>query len=480
MSDYTKVEKQVDALADEIWDLAFKVWGFAELGLEEQQSSAYAQALLQKHGFEISDRGIGGLDTSWIATYGSGGPVIGILVEYDALPGLGNDTKPTKTPAPSGNTNGHGCGHNLICSTSVGAAIAIKNHMEEENIPGTIKVFGCPAEEKMIGKNYMAQAGAFDGLDACLHNHPLSVNSVWNFHSTSMVDMIIEWQGTSAHAAAMPWMGRNAVHAMEIFLVAANMMREQMEPTGRLHYQILEGGVAVNTIPEYAKLLVRYRGKSAENVTEYRNWLEDMAKGASLATQTKETFTVITGTYDVIGNDPLAKNVYGHLKNHFPLKWTDEEQAYAKSIQKEMGLPETGMATDVAAMPTAAVEVGASSDVGDVSWNVPTMGVIHSAWPNGVPPHTWGCTSTNGMTIGHKATIAAAKVMASSALDLLTQPELIKEAQEDLKKQRKGKTYKSLNELPKPPGGELVPDELRHYECSIHAAMEHFGIEEKS
>jgi aminobenzoyl-glutamate utilization protein B len=480
MSDYTKIEKQVDALADQIWDLASKVWEYAEVGMEEEQSSSYAQALLEQHGFKISDRGIGGLDTSWIATYGSGGPVIGILVEFDALPGLGNDTKPTQTPAPSGNTNGHGCGHNLICSTSVGAALAVKNHMESENIPGTLKVFGCPAEEKMTGKNYMAQAGAFEGLDVALHNHPAPVNSVWNFHSTAMVDMIIEWKGIAAHAGAVPWMGRSAVHAMEVFLVAANMMREQMEPTARLHYQILEGGTTVNTIPDYAKVLVRYRGKSAEDVTKYKNWLKDMAKGAGLATQTKETFTVITGTLDVVGNDPLAKNVYGHLNEHFPLKWTDEEQAYAKSIQKEMGMPEIGMVDHVGAMPTAAVEVGASSDVGDVSWNVPTMGVIYSAWPQGVPPHQWGCTACHGMSIGQKATVTAAKVMASSALDLLTQPGLIKEAKEDFKKQTKGQPYKSLNELPKPPGGELEPDERHHYECCIHGAMEHFGIEDHS
>jgi aminobenzoyl-glutamate utilization protein B len=477
MTDYSKIEAEVDAIADEIWDVASHVWEFAELGMEELKSSAHASSALEKHGFKTSDRGIGGLDTSWIATWGSGSPTIGILVEFDALPGLGNDTKPTHTPAPSGNTNGHGCGHNLICSTSIGAAIALKSHMEKENIPGTLRVFGCPAEEKCTGKNYMAQAGAFKGLDAALHNHPSPLNSVWNFHSTALVDMIVEWHGVTAHAAAVPWEGRNAVHALEIFLVAANMMREQMKPTARLHYQILEGGLAVNVIPDYAKVLVRYRGESAENCEQYRNWLADMAKGAALATQTKETVTVITGTLDVIGNDPLAENVYGHLKRHFPLEWTDEEQAYAKSIQKEMGKPELGMADSVPPMPTAAVQVGASSDVGDVSWNVPTMGVVYSAWPQGIPPHQWGCTACHGMSIGHKATIAAAKVMVSAGLDLLTQPDLLEAAQEDFKKQTKGQPYKSINELPKPPGGELIPDERHHYECCIHGAMEHFGIE---
>jgi aminobenzoyl-glutamate utilization protein B len=478
MTDYAKIEAEVDAVAGVIWDVALHVWQFAELGMQELKSSALAQEALEKSGLKIGDRGIGGLDTSWVATWGSGSPTIGILIEYDALPGLGNDTKPTQTPAPSGNTNGHGCGHNLICSTSIGAALALRSHMEKEKLPGTLKVFGCPAEEKCTGKNYMAQAGAFKGLDACLHNHPAPLNTVWNFHSTALVDLIVEWNGTTAHAAATPWMGRSAVHALEIFLVAANMMREQMKPNARLHYQILEGGLAVNVIPDYAKVLVRYRGESAEDCTKYKNWLIDMARGAGLATQTKEKTTVITGTLDVVGNDPLAENVYGHLKRHFPLEWTDEEQAYAKSIQKEMGIPEIGMADAIPPMPTASVEVGASSDVGDVSWNVPTMGVVYSAWPQGIPPHQWGCTACHGMSIGQKATIAAAKVMAASGLDLLTQPKLLDAAREDFKKQTKGQPYTSLNELPKPPGGELLPDERHHYECCIHAATQHFGIEE--
>jgi aminobenzoyl-glutamate utilization protein B len=481
LTDYTDIEKQVEAHADDIWELAKVVWEHAEVGLEEVCSSAAASAVLEKNGFKIGDRGIGGLDTSWIGTWshGEGGPTIGILVEYDALPGLGNDTKPTQTPAPSGNTNGHGCGHNLICSTAIGTAVSVKTYMEEKGISGTLKVFGCPAEEKMTGKNYMASAGAFEGIDVALHSHPAPLNTVWNFHSTSMVDMIIEWEGVSAHAAATPWLGRSALHALEVFVVAANMMREQMEPTGRLHYNILEGGVAVNSIPDYSKLIVRYRGKSAENVTEYKNWLIDIAKGAALATQTKAKTTVITGTYDVIGNDPLAKNMYDHLGRYFPIEWTDEEQAFAKAIQKEMGRPETGMATSLMPMPTAATEVGASSDVGDVSWNVPTMGLIFSAWPEGISPHQWGCTACHGMSIGHKATIHAVKVVAATAIDLLTNPELIKEAWKDFEKNKKGKEYVSLNELEKPPGGELLPDERHHYECCIHAATQHFGIEEK-
>ena len=477
MTDYTKIEKEVDAQADLIWDIASNVWEFAELGYEEVKSSSYESEALEKKGFTISDRGIGGLDTSWIATWGSGSPVLGILVEFDALPGLGNDTVPKQTPAKSGNPNGHGCGHNLIGSTSIGAAIALKNHIEKEKIAGTLKVFGCPAEEFLNGKNYMAAAGAFDVLDVCMHNHPMMENAVWNFHSTAAIDLWIEWHGVAAHAGAAPWEGRSALHAAEIFLVAANMMREQMLPTARLHYQILSGGLAVNVIPDYAKVLIRYRGPSAENVLKYKKWLIDMAKGASLSTQTTETVTNLGGIYDCLQNDVFAERMTDHMKRYFPIKWTDEEQAYAKAIQKEMGKPEDGMAVNVMTVPKG-TEIGGSSDVGDVSWNVPTMGAVYSSWPRHIPPHQWGCTATNGMSIGQKATIHAAKVLAATGLDLLTEPDLLKAIRTEFDKRRAGKPYKTLNEFETNPRGNLSDENIKNYECCIHAAMEHFGIKE--
>jgi aminobenzoyl-glutamate utilization protein B len=480
MADYTKIEKEVDQLSDAIWDLSSKVWEYAEIGFEEVQSSAYSSELLEKNEFKISDQGIGGIDTSWIATWsnGSGGPVVGLLVEFDALAGLGNDTQPKQTPAKSGITIGHGCGHNLICSTSIGAAMALKNHMVKEKIAGTIKVFGCPAEEFISGKNFMAQAGAFDGLDVCMHNHPGPVNTVWNFHSAAAIDLWVEWKGVTAHAGAAPWEGRSALHALEVFLVAANMMREQMLPTARLHYQILNGGAAVNVIPDYAKVLIRYRGPSQENVEKYRDWLIEMAKGASLTTQTKETVTVLSGIHDCLQNDAFADVMNNHMADYFPLQYTDEEQDFAKKIQKEMSKPEVGMPDKMLPMPVG-VEVGGSSDVGDVSWNVPTMGAVYASWPAGISPHQWGCTASNGMSIGKKATINAAKVLATTGLDLLTNPKLLKDIKAEFDKRRDGKNYHSLNKLTKPIGGSLDKEHRHVMECCIHAAMEHFGTKEE-
>ncbi|GAM54748.1 hypothetical protein JCM19231_4484 [Vibrio ishigakensis] len=384
MSDYTKLDQEVTEIADELWSVSSRVWQLAELSYQEIESSAIESALLEKHGFTIEARNIAGLETSWVATWGSGKPEIGYLVEFDALPSLGNEITPHQQATE--NSNGHGCGHSTIGPASIGGAVALKNHMQKEGIPGTIKVFGCPAEEALNGKNYMVAAGVFDGLDVALHNHPFDVTTAVNFHTTASVDLIMEWHGVTAHAGVSPWEGRNALHAAEIFLVSANMMREQLEPTARLHYQVLEGGAAVNVVPDYAKVLVRYRGKSAEDVRKHKAWLEDMARGAGLATQTKSQVTNLGGIYDIMPNDRFAESITTHLKRYFPIQWSEAEQEFARTIQREIGKPEAGL-TDAVLEPQKGVEVGGSSDVGDVSWIVPTMGVAFSHGQNtSLPP----------------------------------------------------------------------------------------------
>jgi aminobenzoyl-glutamate utilization protein B len=476
MTDYTKLEQLVDSNADVVLDMADKVWKFAELGFNELKSSAYESTVLEKNGFKISDRGIGGLDTSWIATWGAGSPVLGIMVEFDALPDLGNDTVPTQTPRKDGVTNGHACGHNLIGSGAVGAAISLKAHMEKEGIPGTIKVFGCPAEELLTGKNYMAKAGAFDGVDAVLHHHPGPRNLAFNFSMQASIDLTIEWQGKSAHAPVAPWDGRSALHASEVFTTAANCMREQVLPTCRLHYIMTEGPHAVNAVPDHVTFVVRFRGENVEIVKQGADWLKDIAKAAALATQTiLKKVEVITGLYDLLPNNVIGDRITDHLNRYFPIKWTKEEQAYAKAIQKESGKPEEGLTLEIEPNPNGAL-MGGSTEVGDVSWCVPTGGAIFAAWPHGIAPHQWGCTSCVGMSIGHKAVIQATHVLAATALDLMTEPELLKAARAEFDERTGGKPYKSLNVLDAPPGG-LMDDKAHHdYECCIHGAMEHLDI----
>jgi aminobenzoyl-glutamate utilization protein B len=477
MTDYSKLDEIVDKNADVIIDMADTVWNEPELGFHEVKSSAYEGIVLADHGFAMSDRGIGGLDTSWIATWGSGSPVIGILVEFDALPSLGQAAASTKTPREDGNTNGHGCGHNLIGSGAIGAAISLKEYMEAEGIQGTLKVFGCPAEELLIGKNYMAKAGAFEGLDVAIHHHPGPRNVAFNFQMQAAADLAIEWHGKSAHAAVAPWAGRSALHASEVFTTAANGMREQMLPSCRLHYYMMEGPRAVNTIPDYVKLMVRFRAADTETVAEYMAWIKDMAKGAALATQTQEKVTVVSTLYDLLPNNVLADHLTETMGRYFPVDWTEEEQSFAKAIQKEMGLEELGMATEVSPNPGGAL-MGGSTEVGDVSWSVPTIGAVFAAAPQGVALHTWGVTACVGMSIGHKAVVQSAKSLAAMGLDLLTQPELIEAAKKEFNERTGGKPYKSLNELDGPPGGRLDEVALEDYECCIHAAMEHLGVKE--
>ncbi len=449
---YREIAQQVDAVGDTIWDMASHVWAFAELGFEEVKSSAYESAVLKKHGFTISDQGIGGIDTSWIATFGSGDPVIGILVEFDALPDLGNEAVPTKTPRKDGISNGHGCGHNLIGSGAIGAALALGTHMRKEGISGTLKVFGCPAEELLSGKNYMAKAGAFKGLDACLHWHPAPVNTLWNLNSTAASDFWFEWHGTSAHAGATPWEGRSALQAAQLFLHGVDMMREHILPTSRMHYIIPDGGSAVNVVPDYAKVVFRYRGHNADDVLKNVEWVKDIAKGAALATKTRVVSTNLDAAYDTLPNQALADAMMVHLHRLGPCEWTDEEQSFAKKIQKEVGKPEDGLATEILPDPKG-VAIGASSDVGDVSYNTPTMGAIISAWPLHIPPHHWGCTACHGMSIGQKGVLKAAHVLAATGLDLFTNAELRFAAKAEFDERSGGKPYQSLCEGDAPIGG---------------------------
>ena len=471
MSNYTQLDQEVTEIADELWSVSSKVWELAELSYQEIESSAIESALLEKHGFTIEQRNIAGLETAWVASWGSGKPEIGYLVEFDALPSLGNEITPFKQATE--NSNGHGCGHSAIGPASLGGAIALKKHMQKEGIPGTIKVFGCPAEEALNGKNYMVAAGVFDGLDVALHNHPFDVTTAVNFHTTASVDLILEWHGITAHAGVSPWEGRNALHAAEIFLVSANMMREQLEPTARLHYQVLDGGAAVNVVPDYAKVLVRYRGKSADDVREHKAWIEDMAKGAGLATQTKSEATNLGGIYDILPNDILAESITGHLKRYFPVQWSEEEQEFARSIQREIGKPEDGL-TDSVIEPKKGIEVGGSSDVGDVSWLVPTMGISFSAWPKHVPAHQWGVTASIGSSIGRKGIVQAAHTLAAQGLELMTNPELVMQVKQDFEQKKAGREYVTLNDLSENPAASLTEEQRAQHQELLKSTQEMF------
>lgn len=458
---------EVNLLENEVWGLAHKMWDLSELSLEEEKSSKLTADYLAENDFVISDHGIGGLDFAWVATWGSGKPVIGITVEFDALPGLGNEKVTTKTPREDGNPNGHGCGHNLIGAGAICAAVALKNYLKANNIHATLKVFGCPAEEIMTGKNFMARTGIFDNLDACLHWHPLNKTTPFNVKTPAISSLRIEFFGKTSHAGLAPWMGRSASHAAEIFVHGINAMREHLIPEARIHYLIEKTGTASNIVSDYARINLGYRGPDAENVMKQVKWINDIAKGAALITQTTEKVTDLAGTYDILPNQVMADRIMQYLNQLGAPKWTDEEQTFAKQMQKSEGYDEVGMSSVITPDPKG-ISIGGASDVGDISYITPTMGLAVACWPLGFAPHTWAATACNGMSIGQKGMMRAAEVLAITGLDLITDIAFLAAAKSEFLERTGGKKYKSLCQSDTPP---LAAEHLHHIDT--HDAIHH-------
>lgn len=464
-----ELTNEVKLLESEIWSIAHRVWELSELSLEERESSALEAEYLAQKGFVLSNHGIGGLDYAWIATwsYGSGGPVIGIAAEFDALPDLGNEVAAVKTPRKDGNPNGHGCGHNLIGAGAICAAVALKNHLEKQQINATIKVFGCPAEELITGKNYMAKAGAFDGLDACLHWHPLHITTAFNVKTPAVTSLKVEFFGKASHSGLAPWLGRSAAHAAEIFTHGINAMREHILPDSRVHYLVEKAGAASNVVSDYSRIMLCYRGVDAENVRSQATWIRDIAKGAALATQTREQVTDLAGCYDILPNQTIADRIMFHLNELGAPKWSAEEQEFAKQMQKSEGYELSGLSTIITPDPKG-ITVGGASDVGDISYITPTSGLLATCWPEGFAAHTWAATACNGMSVGKKGMMLAANVLALTGLDLITDQEMLTKAKTEFNERTGGKAYKSLCESATPP---LAADHVHHIDT--HDAIRH-------
>ena len=456
-----EVLEAVDKVAPTVEEIAKKLWDLSEVSLLEIKSSAYLMDLLKNNGFTITSEKTAGVPTSFIAEYGKGEPKIGILLEYDALPGLGNEPVPKKQLREDGVTAGHGCGHNLIGAGAMGAALAVKDLMEKKGIPGTLRVYGTAAEESEGAKVFMAREGVFDDLDAMLHWHPMPYAHVATVRLASAQHMYIEFKGKTAHAGLEPWKGRSALDAAEIFLHSVNMMREHVEPTARIHYIIKEGGKAVNVVPERALIMLTYRDVDRERVNKGVAWIKDMAKGAGLATQTEALAVDYFGLHDTLPNTPLAERMHKHFETVGLPKYTAEEQTFATKLQEAAGLEPTGMAKQIDPIPDEPTK-GGFSDVGDVSYITPTMGVTVPTIPQGIGLHTWMATASNGTSIGFKGAVTASKVLALTGVDLLTDAELRKQTKADFDKRTEGFTYKSpIPEMIKEPSG--LPDDMRSH-----------------
>ncbi len=451
----------VEQVVPTVQEVAQKLWELSEVSLLETKSSAYLKDLLKNNGFTITSEGTAGVPTAFIAEYGSGEPKIGILLEYDALPDLGNEAVPEKQPRKDGVTAGHGCGHNLIGAGAMGAALAIKDLMDEKGIAGTLRIYGAAAEESEGAKVFMAREGLFDDLDAVLHWHPMDVAHVAKVRMAAASHMYIEFKGKAAHAGMYPWRGRSALDAVEIFLHSVNMMREHVEPTARVHYIIKDGGTAVNVVPDRALVLLTYRDADRERVNKGIAWIKEMVKGAGLATQTEALAVDYFGLYDLLPNTPLADRMHKHFETVGLPEYTAEEQTFATKLQEAAGLKPTGMAKQIEPIPDEPRR-GGFSDVGDVSYITPTMGITVPTFPQGIPLHTWMATASHGTSIGFRAAVTASKILALTGIDLLTDAELLKQAKADFDKRTEGFTYKSpIPDMIKEPSG--LPDDMRSH-----------------
>jgi aminobenzoyl-glutamate utilization protein B len=442
----------VDRHARDLEDLSDRIWAYAEIALREHKSAAALADYAEKQGFRVQ-RGVAGMPTAFIASYGKGRPVIGVMGEYDALPGLSQKALPEREPLVPG-APGHGCGHNMFGSASLGAAIAIKEQIAAGQLSGTVIFFGTPAEEDYGGKIYMARDGLFDDVDVMLAWHPSDETQADMVSSQAMVDLAVEFHGRSAHAAGDPWNGRSAADALELFTFGVNLMREHVRPTTRMHYTVTAAGDVPNVVPEYARVWLWLRDWERSEVDQLLARVRLLASGAAQMTETTSTVTVQGGNWEVLVNETGERLLHENLLWLGPAAYTQQEQAFAKQIQRATGVAEVGMFEGVKPLEGQPQE-GGSTDVGDVSWIVPTLHVSVATAPVDAPWHGWPVVATGGMSIGHKGMIRAAKVLAATMTDLYEQPETLAAVRAEFKAKRGDIVYQSYA----PPGPPPVPKE---------------------
>jgi aminobenzoyl-glutamate utilization protein B len=430
------------------------IWNYSELGMQEFKSSALLMKTLEEEGFKI-ERGVAGMPTCFIASWGSGKPVIGILGEYDALPGLSQiANSPVKIPFVTG-APGHGCGHNMMGTAGVSAAIAVKRSMEQNNLPGTLKFFGSPAEETLISRPYMVRDGVFRDVDAVIDNHASSgLSTGYGVVGNAVISVVFSFKGKTAHAASTPWAGISALDGVELMNVAVNYLREHLFYTARLHYIIKEGGEAPNVVPDKASVWYYVRNTDERLEETYKRVL-DCAKGAAVASgATLDTVTVITAIHQRHINRGLAEIIQQNIELIGVPEWTEQEQRFAKALQKELGEKETGynLKTEPLKNLSSNEMNGSSSDVGEVTLIAPTATVNFPGEVPGTIGHHWSVVTCNYGTTAWKGLNTGARVIAATAIDLFAKPALLDGIQKEFEQQSKEHPYKSfLPEGAKPP-----------------------------
>jgi aminobenzoyl-glutamate utilization protein B len=424
----------VDGSKANFEEIAKYLWENPELSLVEFKASAKLQEYLEKNGFKI-EKGVAGMPTAFVATWGSGKPVIGFIAEYDALPGISQVAGKAVREAIIQGAPGQGCGHNLYGPTGVTAAIATKVAMEKHGIKGTIKLFGCPAEETLVGKIFMARDGVFDGTDIMISYHPWDFNGVDMSSWLAMTSVKFQFKGRSAHAALAPHAGRSALDGVELMDIGMNFMREHVVQEARIHYVITNGGQAPNVVPPDAEVWYFIRAPRRTQVDEIWKWMQDVAKGAALMTQTTTSNKLLAATWEVLTNKALGKVGDANIRAIGTPKFTPEDQKFGEEILKSLGKEVKGETFDTTITPPDLVRtfpnvkvMPASTDEGNINWMVPTVTFRSAVAAKGTPLHTWQNVCQTGTPTAFKGALTASKWMAATALDCLSKPEIISEA----------------------------------------------------
>lgn len=448
----------IDGNRERLIEISDAIWGHAELGLMEHRSSKLLADELEKHGFRV-EKGVAGMPTAFVATWGEGKPVIGVMGEYDALPGISQKKVSKKDPLIEG-APGHGCGHNIHGVSGMAGAIAIRYALEELGLEGTVKFYGTPAEENYDGKVFMARAGLFDGVEACLSHHPGSMNVAGLASSNAVNNVKFHFHGKTSHAAGSPEQGRSALDAVELMNIGVNFLREHVIEKARIHYVIEEGGGQPNVVPDYARSWYYVRAPERDQLEPIYKRILKIAEGAALMTETTLEVEFLGGCYNKLPNRALSELVTANMREIRAPQYTGKELEFAgriaESFPKEQKrdtlrnrkVPDwekyldVDLVTDVLdAWDEGEVSAG-STDVSDVSWKTPTMEFSTTTFVLGAPGHSWQHVACSGMSIGHKSLIFAAKTIAGAAMDLMTKPELLEKARSEFGKRMEGRTYR--------------------------------------
>lgn len=461
MDSKTIILNHINQQDEKLSYIAKEIWDNPQIALQEEFASALLAKELEADGFSI-EWGVGQMPTAFIATWGEGSPIIGFLGEYDALPGLSQNLCASKDPIETGGP-GHGCGHNLFGTACMGSAMALKAAMGQNNIKGTLRFYGCPAEETLVGKTFMARAGAFDDLDAAISWHPGSSNIVWNGSSLAMNSFKVNFHGVASHAGGAPHLGRSALDGVMLMDVGVNYLREHIMQEARIHSVVTSGGQAPNVVPAYAQIWYFVRAPHRHQVEEIYARMLDIAQGAALMSGTTHDIEFITGCYDVLPNNILSDLLLEKLQEAEGIQFTEQERAFAKELQSTFpqGSVERGfdwqqrsssinipknkiddpLWEDVLPHSDTPPLMGGSTEVGDVSWITPTAQLTTCCWPLGTPGHSWQTVASSGSSIGAKGMLFASKAMALAGLDLFTDADLLAKAQAEFEVAKDGQDY---------------------------------------